>query len=425
MGKQIDKIRVSAGEDLLAFIPHIMGYWPERSIVCIGMNGKRLRATLRMDLPPEGMNDSAGFAQVAASQLASDGEADGCLIAIFGDEDWYAPRDLPQEGIYAELCKAFEQLRIPVRDAWYVGPNFWRSLECTNERCCPWPGKDNASIRESFVNTEFIYRGSMVGDSPRQQIQGLITVTDEAFAVKVAEAGEPFRDTLQSCGAGARQMAVTLGAWEMALYQWPKKPDASMSAFLLASLGAVTVRDAVIVSMATGPNAALAGAAATGTLKPDDAPMQAPVNWYGGNQAEGWDATIEDVSEEAVTRAAADFGNIVIGEVSDEGRSRPLGPDWNRLFKADQLLQFLATATDSADKAPVLCLLGWIEWCRGRGTWAGHYFHFCDEIQPGYRLAQLLDRLLAVGYVAACAKNPATAWHGHRDEEPGTMDRAA
>ena len=52
MGKQLEKISVSAGEDLLAFIPHIVGYWPENSIVCIGMQGKRLRATMRLDLPP-------------------------------------------------------------------------------------------------------------------------------------------------------------------------------------------------------------------------------------------------------------------------------------------------------------------------------------------------------------------------------------
>src|SRR6185312_17474561 len=134
----------------------------------------RLRATLRMDLPPEDMSDVAGFAEVAASQLASDREADGCLIAIFGVDDWYSPRDLPQQGLYEDLREAFEKFRLPVQDAWYVGRNFWRSLECTNKRCCPWPGKDNASIRESFVNAEFIYRGSLVRESPQEQIQALI-----------------------------------------------------------------------------------------------------------------------------------------------------------------------------------------------------------------------------------------------------------
>lgn len=425
MGKQIDKIRVSAGEDLLAFIPHILGYWPERSIVCIGMSGKSLRATMRLDLPPENMKDAAAFAGLAASQLASDGAADGCLIAIFGIEDWDAPRDLPQAALYQELRRAFEKFRLPVRDAWYVGPRHWRSLECADESCCPWPGKLNASIQESFVNTEFIYRGSMVRESPGQQIQAAVAVGDEGFAGKVAAAGTQFQDVLALTGTGAHQLAATLGVWDLAMHQWPEKPDPAMAAYLLASLGESTARDAVIVAIATNPNAAFAGAAGTGTLHPDSGNIAAPENWYGGNQAEGWQAGIDDVGEEAIMKAARDFANILVGEISDGESNELLGPDWQRLGRAEQLLQFLAGATSAPDKAPVLCLLGWIEWCKGRGTWAGHYFQLCLQIHPGYRLAALLDRLLSVGYVAACAKNPRTAWHGRQDEEPRGMDEAA
>lgn len=425
MRKHIDKIRVRAGEDLLAFIPHMLGYWPERSIVCIGMSGKSLRATMRLDLPSEDMNDVAGFAALAASQLASDREADGCLVAIFGIEDWDAPRDLPQERLYQELRRAFAEFRLPVRDAWYVGPRHWRSMECADERCCPWPGKDNSSIRESFVNTEFIYRGSMVRESPQQQIQAVVAVGDQEFAGKVIAAGTRFREALALTGSGAHQLAVTLGAWEYALHQWPQKPDPGMAAFFLASLAESTARDAIIVAIATDPNAAYAGAAGTGSLLPDSEDIEAPANWYGGNQAEGWQASIADVSDEAVMKATRDFGNILVGEISNGDNSELLGPDWQRLGQAEALLHFLAGATNESDKAPVLCLLGWIEWCKGRGTWAGKYFQLCLQIQPGYRLAELLDRLLSVGYIAACAKNPGTAWHGQQDQEPQGFDEAA
>ncbi len=427
MGKQIDKIRVSAGEDLLAFIPHMLGYWPERSIVCIGMAGKRLRATMRLDLPPEDMVDPAGFAAVAAAQLASDRSADGCLIAVFGDEDWDSPPHLPHAGLLRELRAAFRKYRLPVRDGWFIGPAHWRSLECRDASCCPWPGKDNATIKESFVNAEFIYRGSMVGESPGEQIQKIVSVRDARFAADVAQAGAEIRKTwVQSAsGAGAHQLAVTLGAWEFALQQWPAVPDAGLAAFLLAGLSEKNVRDSVIVALAIGPDAALAGAAGNGCLLADTENVALPPLWSERNPAAGLTAMIVDVSEAAVLKAGRDFCNIVIGEPATDDRHQLLGPDWIRLGKAEPLLQFLAAATDEAEKAPVLCLLGWLEWCKGRGTWAGKYLELCQQSQPGYRLAELLDRLLATGHIAACAKNPRTAWRGRRDAEPEARGRAA
>ncbi|MFC4265953.1 DUF4192 family protein [Arthrobacter cryoconiti] len=65
-------------------------------------------------------------------------------------------------------------------------------------------------------------------------------------------------------------------------------------------------------------------------------------------------------------------------------------------------------------RAPVLCMLGWIQWCRGRGSWAGVYFQQSQECQPGYRLAFLLEKLLDAGCIAAWAKNQTTAWPGYR-----------
>ena len=425
MRKPLEKIKVSAGEDLLAFIPHMMGYWPENSIVCIGMNGKRLRATMRLDLPEDNSPDTARFAAIAAAQLSSDDEANGCLIAIFGREDWADSDYFPQSGVYKDLCAAFAGFELPVRDAWYVGPNYWRSLHCTNAHCCPWPGTSNVSIKESFVNAEFIFRGSMVRKNPKEQIQELITVQDAGFAESVVVAGEELRDHLATNGSGARQLAASLGAWEFSLKCWPKTPDAVMAAFLLASLAEVGVRDVVIVALATSAGGALAGAAGVGLVLPDTEEIVVPRNWYGGNQAAGCPVIMGDVSDKIMMKASRDFSNILIGDIPvDEYGQEAAGPDWVRLGRAEALLHFLATCTDHADKAPVLCLLGWIQWCKGRGTWAGHYFQTCQQYQPGYRLASMLDELLSVGYIAECAKNPRTAWHENQDEISGDRDEA-
>lgn len=421
MKEQIEKIRVSAGEDLLAFIPHTVGYWPEASVVCIGMAGKKLRATMRLDLPEGGSGgDAARLAQVASSQLASDTEADGCLVAIFGREDWTDPGTLPHAALFRQLGESLALHGLPVRDAWYVGTGHWRSIQCTAAECCPWPGKDLTSIKESFVNAEFIYRGSMVREPPRQQIRELTTPVDLEFARAVRAAGDGLREELAAFGAGVHQMSTTLSAWEHSLSGWPKTPDKSMAAYLLSSLGDVNVRDAVMVALATTAPHALMGAAGLGLLLPDPPEVLVPSNWYGGNQAACCPVTLEESGEKEVVAAVRDFANILVGDIAGKkGRAAIAGPDWGRLDRSEPLLQFLARSTEGPDRAPVLCILGWIQWCKGRGTWAGHYFQASQASQPGYKLAGLLDQLLAVGYIAECAKDPRTAWRGRGSEAGG------
>ena len=452
MGKQLEKISVSAGEDLLAFIPHMVGYWPENSIVCIGMHGKRLRATMRLDLPPLETSEQgscagpsslassasvAGLAQLAADQLASDTNADGCLLAVFGQSEWVQAEELPYAVLYRQFRAAFAARGLPIKDAWYVGPGHWRSMECADDRCCPWPGKDIASIKESYVNTEFIFRGSMVGESPADQIQKLIALGDPHFVETVTAAGAEFKQPLELRGLTPQQLGVTLAVWDHALLDWPKTPDPVIVAYLLASLRAVSTRDTVLVALATSREISLAGAAGLGLMSSEPWPDSWRFPWLDLSPAEdedegadvvvpriaGYDPLrsaidfqnrLESLSEEELLGAAHEFGKVLVGEIAGGGDPALIaGPDWARLDGAEPLLQFLAASTGGRDKAPVLCMLGWIQWCKGRGSWAGHYFEACQTYQPGYRLAVLLDQLLAVGYIAECAKNPQTAWHGY------------
>lgn len=414
MRKQ-DKIKVSAGEDLLAFIPHIVGYWPENSVVCIGMCGKALRATMRLDLPTDGSVDLETFANVAAAQLSSDEQADGSLVAIFGGPDWTDPEKFAQRAVYDALCSSLAVAGLPVRDAWYVGHEHWRSIDCTNPSCCPWPGRGNSKITGSFVSAELVFRGSTVGGSPRERMPEITAVRDPGQAAKVEQAAESFLATLGEHGTAENQLSVTLGAWERALAHWPEHPDASMSGYLVASLCSTAVRDAVMVSLASSPEMSLAGVVGTGYLQPDTRELVVPPNWYGGSQAAGYDIEILDESDGAIAAAAELFGDVLLGGSAVEGRPAQ-APNWTRMDLAEELLLFLTVSVDGPGKAPLLCMLGWIQWCRGRGTWAGMYFQASQEFIPGYKLANLLERLLDVGYIAAWAKDQETAWPGHRHQ---------
>lgn len=411
--KDQDKIRVSSGADLLAFIPHIVGYWPENSVVCIGMNGKMLRATMRLDLPPVDSVDAASFARVVATQLASDPAADGVLLAFFASRDWVDPPDLPVAVIYSALVAAFDARGLPVRDAWYVGGEHFRHIECTNPECCPWPGKSVEAIASSFVNAELVYRGSAVQENPRQQVPELTAATDLNFVKSVKELMPANRAALRERGLARNQLAITLSAWDHAVVHWPHTPDATMAAYLIASLANPPVRDAVMVSMAATPDLALAGVLGLHFLDSDAPVTITPTSWYGHDPGVGERVSIRDSSVQALQRAASSFSDTLIGG-NPEGSA--MVPNWARLDLAEELLLFLARSCTGKSKAPELCMLGWIQWCKGRGSFAGSYLKAAQDCQPGYRLAELLDRLLESGYIAPWAKNEQTAWHGRRSE---------
>ncbi|WP_113717535.1 DUF4192 domain-containing protein [Arthrobacter dokdonensis] len=412
MSKQ-EKIKVSAGEDLLAFIPHIVGYWPENSVVCIGMRGKALRATMRLDLPTDGSGDLNHFADVAACQLGSDEQADGSLVAIFGGPDWTDPDDFPCQDVFDALLDALTREGLPVRDAWYVGRDHWRCIYCVNPACCPWPGYSNSKITGSFVSAELVYRGSTVEESPRERVPSMTAVEDPERAAKVERTAEPVLGILGVHGTAENQLVVTLGAWERTLAHWPERPDVTMCGYLLASLGNTAVRDAVLVSFATTPETSLAGVLGTGFLQPDLPEPAVPRNWYGASSAAGHDIEILDESDAGIAAAAELFSDVLLGGSVGDRRRAP-SPNWARMDVAEELLLYLVRSVDGEGKAPLLCLLGWIQWCRGRGTWAGAYFLESQKFSPGYKLAQLLDRLLQVGFVAAWAKDQQTAWPGYR-----------
>ncbi|PYI67562.1 hypothetical protein CVV68_08905 [Arthrobacter livingstonensis] len=241
----------------------------------------------------------------------------------------------------------------------------------------------------------------------------MTAVQDPGRASKVVQAAESFLARLGEHGTAENQLCVTLGAWERALAHWPEHPDTPMCGYLVASLCNTPVRDAVLVSLATTPEMSLAGMVGTGYLQPDTLAPAVPPNWYGGSQAAGYDIEVLDESDDAIAAAAELFGDVLLGGSAGDGRPSR-APNWTRMDLAEELLLFLTGSVDGPGKAPLLCMLGWVQWCRGRGTWAGMYFQASQEFIPGYKLANLLERLLDVGYIAAWAKDHETAWPGQR-----------
>ena len=98
----------------------------------------------------------------------------------------------------------------------------------------------------------------------------------------------------------------------------------------------------------------------------------------------------------------AGYGEVLLGLA-------PPVPDWTRMASLERILEQLGTAGGEAGAA-ALTGRGWIEWCRGKGSYAHALFSRADQEHPGYRLAALLDELASRGTLCGWAGRRETAW---------------
>ncbi|MDJ0357430.1 DUF4192 domain-containing protein [Paenarthrobacter sp. PH39-S1] len=398
------RLSISSGEDILSYIPHSLGYWPARSLVCLTMAGKTIGATLRVDLPDVHDVGLPDFAHYVCAALGADEHADGVLLAVFGRRDWLVPGRIPYRRLMEVLESALRKAGTPVKEKWFLGPAYWRNYVCTDIDCCGWPGRPLDDIVSSALNAELIFRGSGYLD-PQERAGSAVVPLPDGAGLAVHRALQTSTAVLSGRQLGQEQFMATLQAWELAIARWPEPPAATTSGYLLASLESVTVRDAVLVLASVGAQLAFAGALGYGLLAENEQDIVRPVPWE--------PTTREGVALRSSFSAGddllwQDFGRVLMGEGASD-------PDWNRLDKMDELLTHLSRAASGEPRAAVLTMLAWAQWCRGRGSAADAYLRLALRDAAGYRLALLLGELVSRGIICNWARDRRTSWHPPTD----------
>ena len=436
-----DHLRITGPEDILGFIPHSLGYWPARSLVAMTMQGKRLGATLRVDLPggggrPDwsGTPGPAGFARSVASYLAADAEADGSLLALFTETDGDGA---PWAELLAALDNTLADAGMPVRDAWLVGADYWRNAYCLDPSCCAPPGRPVEEIRNSRLNAEMVYRGSTVGAAPGA---ALLTPPPGPPDPAVLEAQRGWAELFSAHLRDRHQFGQVLDVWARVLQAHEPTLSTALTGYLRASLCVPSWRDAVLVMAAAGPEAAERGAQDFGLFDggppdpggggplPATAPSSLPLaplpplegfpprgpvprgegtrgagggregGGSGGSGGRGGGGSGAGHTRQNVPG----YGEVLLG------LAPPL-PDWALMARLDRVLEQLGAAGGEAGAA-ALTGRGWIEWCRGKGSFADALFRRADQELPGYRLAELLAELVRRGTLCGWAARREAAW---------------
>ena len=421
-------------------------------MVAMTLHGTRLGATLRLDLPgPEKQADPAGFARAVRRYLESDQQADGALLAVFTTDARMLP-PTTYDLLISMVQRALDQAGMPVRDAWIVGDEYWRDIFCRDASCCPLPGRPVQEIRDSMLNTEMVYRGSSVGPVPTAGTT-LDAPVPAMHLAAVLEAQAGWEDELGSRSRSRPQFKAVLDFWEMLLDRsqaGPWMPDVERDAFLRATLLVPTWRDAVMVMAAAGRNTAEAGAEKFGVLSDGsedgsdatvvELPILPPAKFDGRQRRikeSGVEAVQAKVSPPLLRRtgrtafssvpagsapaghapaghAPAGYGEVLMGVAPDV-------PDWGTLDALDRVLGQLAVLGGSP-AAAALTLRGWVAWCRGRGSYAAAYLGQALELDPEYRLAELLLDLVGRGTLCGWAARKEAAWQQFREDPAGERE---
>lgn len=351
-------IKLKQSRDLLAYVPHRLGYTPRRSLVLIGMSrypsGTRLGLVVRCDLPRVWMDDpDAATAGHMVENLFADTSVNAVVPVLYVDAPppgaGLAGRDDGPEPQTAAVIRAavVDAGFVLVDELWVAGDR-WRSYACADADCCPPSGRPTTEIESSAVGAELVLAGS----SPAESVDELTALpavdAETAAAVRNALDAAVVRRGDETGGGGLvpwRRRQLDL--WRHAFDAEPTSIAPDELARLIVALADSWLRDGVLLDI-------FGFTAHAGVVVEPDPPPD---------------------TMEAMSR--------VVG-------ADPSAPDRERLCRAESLVRVLAATATGTWRAAPLAVLGWIEWCRGRSSTAGIYLDRACEADPRHRLAALM-----------------------------------
>lgn len=264
-------------EDLLALAVHTLGFFPHDSLVLISLRGPRKRSglVLRVDLEPlTGLRGAAR--DQAAAALAAPMADDGARAVVALLVSCSAGVRPAHRRLVSALAGALGERGVVVEEATLLDGARLYSLTC-RAPCCPRSGRPIGDVAASLVGTEMVALGSAPSTDRTAVVEELLArvspaddagerVARAAVAAQLASAGGPggpggsrgalsavdrwfaLLDAAGRCGARSPDEAAE------------KVLDPGSAAALLAALGDVLVRDALVVSVVPGAREDLEGA---------------------------------------------------------------------------------------------------------------------------------------------------------------------
>ncbi|HET6672214.1 MAG TPA: DUF4192 family protein, partial [Agromyces sp.] len=255
-------IRADAAHDLLALVPTLAGFRPERSIVCVAFRGKRSAGVLRYDLPRRARERPVAVDSLIATLCRIPG-VDAVVPIAYTDATFAARRGMPEQALLSLVTRRAEEAGFIVRDALCRAADAWGSVLDPDT---PESGHPLSMIDESPVAEQVQFQASRLGTA---ESGGELPQRDDARAESIATELGAFADErriesrLDELGAEVDPVELV----ETLLREEPGSHPARRLAWFLHLASAPAMRDAMMLQFAFGP--------VVGMLAHDDAEVTA------------------------------------------------------------------------------------------------------------------------------------------------------
>ncbi|GAA4355592.1 DUF4192 domain-containing protein [Angustibacter luteus] len=334
-------VRVTGPADLVGTVPYLLGFTPSRSLVLLALNGPKLRCGMaaRVDLPDEPSILGPWAADLLT--FVSRERPSQVALLVYDDARWR--RDArPWQKLVDALQGELAELGIGLKEATYVSADRFWSYSCHESRCCPDEGTPLDHGRTSVAATALVASGRAPVPG-REDLRARISAAAPAVVRRTGRLAHQQHEAMRSgdyLQHSRRVEALFAGLVAERARAGRVETSDAQAALLLAGLADVPIRDAVAMRW-VGWLRRPSGAARAG----QDGP------------------TVEAAEHEAVTALLADL-------------SRRCDGDW---------------------AVCPLTLFALQCWHDGEGALANLAVERALDLDPGYRMAVLVEGLLRAG----------------------------
>ena len=349
--------------DLLAMMPSLIGFTPQRSFVLLAFRGKRTCGAIRFSLPSS--TSEAVLKRIATNAvgtLCKISGVDGVVVAIYTDEA-FRTDGIPHSDFADVLGRRLRFSGFELRESLCQASDGWGSY-CDADT--PVGGHPLSDIANSPV----------VANLPTDALSD-----DADIPARVPDAPVADKQRVSDALARYRRLAEVVrkddpdalpaeleALGDLALFaeealEWDEPAISANDALLLFVLQGPPMRDTTMLQWASN--------LATGDVLMDE--------------AERWNRGERDLSMADVAASP----NLMLG-------TGPR-PDPERIERGIQLLLTVVSRAEDAERPAPLCMLAWLNWALGRGSRAGRYIDEARAIDPSYGMAELLDTMVSNG----------------------------
>lgn len=177
----VPDLRLRGPADIVHAIPYLLGFHPHESLVLIGLDGRELVVTARMDLV-----DLSERAVVTETMTAMRRGGTREVVAVLVAE----PPDADQQRWVGEVRLLFDVAAAAdceLLDVLLVAAGRWRSLVCADPFCCPPEGHEVPAPEQSAVAASATFAG-LVAFPDRASLAALLTPRSDTDRTGLAPA---------------------------------------------------------------------------------------------------------------------------------------------------------------------------------------------------------------------------------------------